>query len=150
MLEQGAQGGYQCKQFSRQNMALAHVDDLVRTLLAKPDDHALADRLRMQGRPSARTWRGDVRRRGYHVRDPLSLCRTYDAIVHVFGQRILGQVLQLATAAGGKVPTRRIDVVGTVHQRTISLQHIAGSRQRRVSAVCRCAFPLGGNTHDQI
>jgi hypothetical protein len=104
----------------------------------------------MQGRPPASARRRKAGRDDGLGLKPLRAGGIDHAVAHEGSQRVLVEVLQLASAAGREVTARRSGVVRPRQQRAIGGEHISRRGERHVPPRRCDAIAPGGDAEDRF
>ncbi len=147
--EQFAQRSDQSEQCRVEDMAFVHVDDLVRGGGVEADQHAASCPPRAQARPAARA-RGRQIGQAELGRKPVLGERAGDPAGAKIGISRVGEVLELAPAAFGKVTAWRQLVARAFGQRAIVEQRVAGHREGDMLARRADPVTARGDAEDRL
>jgi hypothetical protein len=146
--EQAPEQRHEHEKLGPQYMALVHVDDPVAALRVEAEQHLLTATLRLQRRAAAAVRRRDMRREDIGRVQPLRRKGTGDPLAQVGPKRLVIDLLDLAAAAFGKVPARRLAAVRAGLHRIVGQHQVPWCGEWEEAAALRDAVAAGGEADD--
>ncbi len=133
-----------------EDMAFAHVDDAMRSGFAEADHRPLRRAQGVERGPASRRGGREMRRQQFFRLDPLALRGVDHAVGNEPAQAVLVGMLELASAADGKMSARRDGAMGPRRHRAIGSDAVARNSARHVTTRSRDAIAPRSDAQDGL